>query len=227
MRDLKDNNVLMIFPSVAAAFGWLRLNGWPRANDSAICACTKGKQAYAYGHNWSYVDQSADLHMEEWKLIPPGVLRSGEDSGHMASTLGRIKNRHGQVFDGCHEASGYVTFAGKPLNRIIAFTFLENDDPANKIKVKHLNNNPLDNRVDNLMWDTHSQNILEAYQDGLVNNTNCCQKVRVINTDTNEVVVYDKTKDVHKAYNVGKDTIQNRLNDGKVLRNTPYRFERV
>jgi len=43
------------------------------------------------------------------------------------------------------------------LHRLIAFTFIENDDDLPC--VDHINNNPYDNRVCNLRWCTHQQNM--------------------------------------------------------------------
>lgn len=42
----------MVFPSRSNARDWLRENGHPKASDSAIVACCKGKYNTAYGYTW-------------------------------------------------------------------------------------------------------------------------------------------------------------------------------
>ena len=59
--------------------------------------------------------------------------------------------------------SGYIqlNINGKcyTKHRLIAMQFIENDDPLNKTEVDHINSNKLDNRIDNLQWISHSDNL--------------------------------------------------------------------
>lgn len=229
MRDLKDNRVIMTHPGLAAAEAWLRLNGRPRATYSTICHCTKGRRKSAFGYNWTYADQLLVGVGEEeiWRPIPVGVLPHDEDGEYLASTMGRIQNCHGQVYEGSLTVHGYMTFSTIPLHRVIALTFLENDDPVNKPLVKHKNNVKHDCRLANLIWGTHSENTQEAHDDGIINQINSCTPVRAINIETNEVVVYAKAKDVCQAYNICATSLKHRLNDGLAMKKIPYRFERI
>ena len=45
----------IIFPSMMEAERWLRANGYPKADQAAICRCCCGKVATAYKHRWEYV----------------------------------------------------------------------------------------------------------------------------------------------------------------------------
>ena len=54
----------------------------------------------------------------------------------------------------------HVTLNGKQwrMHRIVAFQWIENDDPVNKMFVDHINRNRADYRIENLRWVTISEN---------------------------------------------------------------------
>ena len=128
----------------------LQANGSPLANDSGLTKAANGAQETAYGYKWERDDVIENLPGEVWKRVPENVL----PGKYSASTMGRIQNKHGKLMMGCM-SNGYIIVGemNVRVNRIVAFTFCENDDPDTKIEVKHLNNNKTDNRASNLMWD--------------------------------------------------------------------------
>lgn len=106
---------------------------------------------------------------EKWKNIP---YYSGR---YQASTLGRIKNvETGEILksfsfnDDTHQYVGLHTNGINiqvGVHRLVASTFIPN--MKFETVVHHIDNNPENNRVDNLMWVSQRQNLL--FQDRFQN----------------------------------------------------------
>lgn len=111
-----------------------------------------------------------------WKTIP-------KYSRYKASSDGEIYTpnwkggKTGKVMKPAVDSNGYmrtmlVDDEGRTrtikVHRIIAQTFIENPDELKE--VNHLNGNKADNRVENLDWVSHQQNIRHSFDNGLQNN---------------------------------------------------------
>lgn len=83
-------------------------------------------------------------HKEFFRTVPERILRPGTycKGGHVSVVLGHGEN-------------------GKPVHQLVALTFL-GPRPKGFDKL-HINGNPKDNRVENLMYGTRTENILDVY----------------------------------------------------------------
>ena len=96
---------------------------------------------------------------EEWKEIE-------EFPAYSVSTLGRVKNKHGNILTGTPRPDGYMSLLlsreGKSnrrlLHRLVALAFIPN--PEGKAYIDHINQDKSDNSIPNLRWATHSENML-------------------------------------------------------------------
>ena len=113
--------------------------------------------------------------METWKIIPSYPYYS-------ASSLGKIKRNAGtprcpkdRILKPLNNPRGYFVVGllrpetkQRPLmiHRLVLEAFC-GESPSDKHQGNHLNGNKTDNRIENLEWVTHAENIQHAYDTGL------------------------------------------------------------
>lgn len=85
------------------------------------------------------------------------------------------------------------------LHRLLAETFIPN--PENKPYVRHLNDIPSDNRLENLAWGTEKENVEDAKRNGRRVNCGVKQRKPTVAIKPDEVIVFESR---HEAARVLK-----------------------
>jgi hypothetical protein len=97
-----------------------------------------------------------------YEINKHGILRSLHKRNYHKELSARI------------DRAGYLTVRlnvkGKCItqyvHRLLGLTFIPNKE--NKSLINHINGNKLDNRLSNLEWVDHSENVTHAYKNGLI-----------------------------------------------------------
>lgn len=158
--------------------------------------------------------------MEIWKNVY-------EFPGYQVSNLGNIRsfinNRNG-VCDKWHMLKpqpnhhGYLTVClgrgnRRLVSRLVAEAFIPN--PNNLPLVRHLDDNPMNNRVENLAWGTQADNMQDCIKHGrLVGNIwpaieSTKKKIIATPIDGGESIIFSSMREAAKALNVWPQHVTN------------------
>lgn len=112
------------------------------------------------------------------------ILGSGKYELHKSGTVIYLSSNKFHKFKKVRiDRAGYNTIRmckhGKTktyfVHRLLAEAFIPN--PLNKPFVNHINGVKTDNRIENLEWVSHSENIIHAYKNGLISKKSLEKKV--------------------------------------------------
>ena len=162
-RVNKDTNAkLEFYNSIFLAATWCFENGYASIQNARI-------YTQAYGFKW-IIDEQNSLENEEWKNV---VIDGQIFSEYFVSNLGRFKNYKGIIMENYKpHHSGYIYVRVDKnkyaLHRIMAYTFVENQNPSEYNVVNHIDGNKTNNSAVNLEWTDTKGNNQHSHTSGLI-----------------------------------------------------------
>lgn len=128
----------------------------------------------------------------------------GYEGIYQVSNLGNVKRKY--ILKPHKDRRGYLfvnlSHNSKVLcsrvHRLVALAFIPN--PLNKKEINHKNGNKLDNRVENLEWATHKENMKHAFSNHLISNEGIKRGVNAMLRATRKKVIQLKNGIAIKEY---------------------------
>lgn len=150
---------------------------------------------------------------ETWKYI------EGYNNTYTVSNLGNIKGKRGNTLKPQLQKDGYyhiqLYLNGKAMgfliHRLVITTFIS--PYIRGMEVNHIDGDKLNNKVSNLEWVEHKDNMSHAVINNLMkpeklyNNKNACKKI--INNESG--IIYDSVCEASKSIGISQSHLSNML----------------
>jgi len=129
-----------------------------------------------------------------------------ENNGYKVSNKGRIIGKKGYLLKGKAGKDGYVPcsvkfndgFIAGSHHRAVAYLFIPNDDPINKIEVNHKDGIKHHNYDTNLEWCTKKEN--QQHESDVLKQRNCEKHWGTILTEEKVIEIYNLCKERNLLY---------------------------
>ena len=221
MYDL-DDNFIMEHASAGKAMDWLNSNGIAAGATTSIASCAKGKAGFlsAYGHKWKFKEVE-DMPGEIWKVVPSNILKSERDGPYLASNMGRIKNKHGQLIQGRIHGRKRLLIRNAGKEKVWANVIVDTfkvPNPDNKEYVLFKNNNSQDNALLNLERATLSE--LRRHERSAKEQKTTAKKLQVteiLDNGTKIDTVYNRQKDAAEHIDTYPSVMTRHVKGNKVF----------
>jgi len=222
MIDIKTDEIIKIFDTIHHAVEYISLSTIhaKRTIDNKIRKACNKKIENVYNYKWEYIVNIEIIDDEMWKPVKT-VIANAED--YLISNKGRLKNKFDIIVSGRIEVNGYQSiYLGKKTSRklihiVVAKLFIPN--PDNKPCVNHKDGNKTNNCIDNLEWNTYSENTQHAFDTNLNSHS---IKVKVINIITKEEKIYPTKVRASQDIKVEIKTFNRYLKSGKSYENMKF-----
>ena len=104
------------------------------------------------------------------------------------------------------------------LHRLLAFTYLKNNNPDTKTEIDHIDKNRQNNDLSNLEWVSHSNNMMRASG----------KMVKMIDVDTNKVlIIFNCVGSAFRYLGLSDGANISRVCNGKLLTAGGYKWKYV
>ena len=145
---------------------------------------------------------------EIWKEVNINDYRTYE-----VSNLGNVRNSDADVLAlSTKNGYKYITLRRKNnkdksfrVHRLVAITFIPNDNPKRKRYVNHKDGNKTNNKVSNLEWITPANNIKHAIENGLIKRLT--RKVQQYDQEGNLIKTFNSIKEASKETGIDDSSI--------------------